>query len=172
MNNFIVKLGSITNKNYFSFKIRDKFFEAFSYSDIKHADISAIATLEKDGENISLNLKINGQINKLLCDICTEELSVKILGETNVLIKKTDEYIESNDEIFYINNDKNYLDLQHLIFELIVVNTPEKRRHPLDKEGNNTCNQEMINLVNKYTRIKKTASDPRWDALKNLNLKK
>ena len=170
MNDFIVKLGSITNKNCLSFKIKDEFFEAFTYSDIEHAEISAVATLEKNGENISLNLKIEGKKNQLPCDICTDELSVIISGEANVIIKKTNEYIASNDEVFYVRNDKNYLDLKHLIFELIVVNTPAKRQHPLDKKGNYTCNQEMIDLVNKYTKIKEKASDPRWDALKKIKI--
>ena len=65
MNDFIVKLGSITNKNCLSFKIKDEFFEAFTYSDIEHAEISAVAKLEKNGENISLNLKIEGKILKI-----------------------------------------------------------------------------------------------------------
>ena len=169
MNNFTVKLGSITTgENSFSFKIKDPFFEAFTFSDIEHADISAIAKLDKDSDNISLNLIIDGQINHLACDICTDELSVKISAETNIVIKKTDENLVSTDEIFYIKKNENKLNLKHLIFELIILNAPKKRQHALDKQGNNTCNKEMVDLVNKYTQVKKKASDPRWDALKNL----
>ena len=89
MNDFTVKLESITNgENTFSFKIDDSFFEGVAFSELRHANISTIAKLNKDGENISLNLIINGKINRLTCDICTDELSVKISGETNVIIKK------------------------------------------------------------------------------------
>jgi uncharacterized metal-binding protein YceD (DUF177 family) len=169
MNDFTVQLGSITNgKNYFSFEIKDQFFEAFTFSDVEHANISAVGILDKDGENISLNLIIDGEINQLACDICTDELSVKISAETDVIIKKTDKDLVSTDEIFYIKKSKNKLDLKHLIFELIVVNTPKKRQHPLDKRGNSTCNKEMIDLVNKYTQVRKKSSDSRWDALKSL----
>jgi uncharacterized metal-binding protein YceD (DUF177 family) len=170
MNNFTVKLGTITTgKNSFSFEIKDQFFEAFTFSDVEHADISAIATLNKDGDNISLNLIIDGQINQLACDICTDELSVKISGETNVIIKKTDKDLVPTDEIFYIKKNENKLDLKHLIFELIVLNAPQKRQHALDKQGNSACNKEMVDLVNKYIQVKEKASDPRWDALKSLN---
>ena len=172
MNNFTVKLGSITNgKNSFSFEIKDQFFESFTFSDIEHANISAIVTLIKDGENISLNLIIKGEINQLACDICTDELSVKISGETNVMIKKTDANLVSTDEIFYIKKSENKLDLSHLIFELIVLTAPKKRQHALDKQGNSTCNKEMVDLVSKYTQIKERTSDPRWDALKEIKLK-
>jgi uncharacterized metal-binding protein YceD (DUF177 family) len=170
MNYYIVKLGAITNgQNSFSFEIKDQFFEAFTFSDIEHADISAIAKLNNDGNNMSLNLIIDGQINQLSCDICTDELSVKISAETNIIIKKTDEDLVSSDEIFYIKKSENKIDLKHLIFELIVLNAPKKRQHSLDKKGNSTCNKEMVDLVNKYTQVKDKASDPRWDALKSLN---
>lgn len=169
MSDFTIKLGAITNgKNSFSFEIKDQFFEAFTFSGVEHANISAIAILDKDGENISLNLKIDGEINQLACDICTDELSVKILGETNVIIQKNNDKLISNDEIFYIKKNENKLDLKHLIFELIVLNAPQKQQHPLDKKGNSTCNKEMINLVNKYTQVAAKSSDPRWDALKRL----
>ena len=172
MHDFTIKLGAITNgKNSFSFEIKDQFFEAFTFSDIVHANISAIAILDKDGENILLNLIIDGQINQLACDICIDELCLKISAETNVIIKKTDEDLVSTDEIFYIKKSENKLDLKHLIYELIVVNTPKKRHHPLDEKGNSTCNKEMIDLVNKYTQVKKKSSDPRWDALKKYKIK-
>ena len=89
MNNFTVKLSSIKpGVNSFNFKIRDQFFEAFTFSDIKHGNISAIATLIKDGENISMNLIVAGQINQLNCDICADDLSVDISTEADFIIKK------------------------------------------------------------------------------------
>jgi uncharacterized metal-binding protein YceD (DUF177 family) len=169
MDDFTVKLGTITTgENSISFEIKDQFFEAFDFSDIKYGDISAVANIHKDGKNISLQLIIKGQINRLACDICTDYLSVKVFGETNMLIKTTNEDLVSTDEIYYIKKSENKLDLRHLIFELIVLNAPKKRRHGLDEQGKSTCNKEMIDLVNKYTQVKEKISDPRWDALKSL----
>ncbi len=169
MNGFTVRLGAITSgENYFSFNIKDQFFEEFSFSDIKHVAISANAKITSSAKNLTLNLMVHGKINNLACDICTEKLSANISGETNMIIKKTDEEQESTDEILYVKTNDNKIDLKHLIFELIVLNAPKKQQHPLDKNGNNTCNQEMIDLVKKYTQTKKQASDARWDALKKL----
>ena len=90
MNEYKIKLGGITNgKNSFSFEIKDQFFEAFTLSDVEHAKIIATALLDKDGYKLALQLQINGTINKLLCDICTEEISVNIEAETNVIIQIT-----------------------------------------------------------------------------------
>ena len=66
---------------------------------------------------------------------------------------------------------KTLLDLKQLIFEIIILNLPNKRQHPFDEEGNSTCNEEMVDLVNKYTEVEEKSSDPRWDALKNLKIK-
>ena len=169
MNDFTVNLGSINSgKKSFSFTIKDKFFDTFPSSEVKHVDISATATLSKDIEKISLNLIIRGKIHRLPCDICAENLSLEISAETNMMIKKTNEQLFSNDEIYYIRKTDNKIDLKQLIFELIVLNVPKKREHPLNKEGNIICNKEMIELVNKYTQKEKESSDPRWDALKVL----
>ncbi len=169
MSDFIIRLDKITNSQVsYSFVVKDKFFETFTFSAIKHTDIIAVAKLNKHGDNISLNLIINGYINKLACDICTEELSIKISGETNVIIKKTNKNIFSTDEIIYVKPNDNKLDLKQLIFELIVLNTPKKRKHGLDANGKSKCDEEMIKLIKKYTNVKNETCDPRWEVLKNL----
>ena len=168
MNDFIITLGSIIDgKNSFSFTIKDQFFDEFSFEDIKHANISVIAIINKDRDKMSLNLSLSGYLDNLVCGICAEEFSLKIRGETNIIIQKTEQDMCSNDEILYIKNN-NKIDIKHLIFELIVLNTPIKKQHPLDKNGNRTCNKEMLELIKKYTETNEPASDPRWDVLKNL----
>ena len=172
MNDFNIKLGTITNgKNLFSFIIKDEFFEAFTLSEIKHAEIIATALLDKEGDNIVLTLTIEGKLNKLLCDFCADEISVNISGKTNVILKITDEDLHSTDEVFYLKKNENSLNLSQLIFELIILNTPKKKTHALNNKGESTCNEEMVNLVNKYTVKKIKTSDPRWDALKGLKIK-
>lgn len=169
MNIFTIKLGSITNgENSFSYVIKDQFFEEFDFTEVKHADIFVKVVINKESEKLSLNLIINGQIKQIPCDICTENISVNIIGETNVVIQKTDNDLISTDEILYIKSSENKLNLKQLIFESIILNVPKIRQHPLDKNGKITCNKEMVDLVKKYTQVTKKASDPRWDALKNL----
>ena len=68
-------------------------------------------------------------------------------------------------------SNENAIDLKQLIFELIILNLPNRRQHPLNEDGSSNCNKEMIVLVNKYTLKEKKSSDPRWDALKKLKIK-
>ena len=172
MNDYKITLEGITNgKHSFSFEIKDPFFESFTFSDVKHAEIIATALLDKDGSKLILKLILDGKINKLLCDICAEEISVNIVSETNVIIKKTDKNLTSTDDIFYIKYGENSIDLKQLIFELIIVSLPKKQQHPLNEKGELTCNKEMINLIEKYTVKQEKSSDPRWDALKDIKIK-
>ena len=172
MDEFKIKLGAINGgENCFSFEIKDQFFEEFTLSDVEHANVTATALLDKEGDRLVLTLTIDGKINKLLCDICTDEISVDITAETKVIIKTTDEDLVSTDEIFYVKTSENVIDLKQIIFELIVLNLPKKRQHLLSKDESSECNKEMIDLVNKYTVTEEKSSDPRWDALKKLKIK-
>lgn len=172
MNDYKIKLGGVTNgKNSFSFEIKDQFFEAFTLSDVEYAEIIANATLDKDGEKLALTLTIDGKINKLLCDICTEEISINITAGTNLIIKITDEDLVSNDEIIYVKTSENAIDLKQLIFEIIILNLPKKRQHASNEDGSSNCSKEMIDLVNRYTVKEEKSSDSRWDALKKIKIK-
>ncbi len=169
MNDFTINLDSTNDsKTSFSFKIKDQFFEEFSFADIKHVNINAEATLKKDGRDSILELAVIGRIHQVPCDICTEDLSIEIFGETSIVIRKSQSRLVSTDEVLYIKQNETNLNIKQLIFELIIVNIPKQRRHPIDKYGESTCNTEMVNLIKKYMRGEKKSSDPRWDELKNL----
>ena len=172
MDDFKIKLGAINGgENYFLFEIKDQFFEEFTLSDVEHANITATAFLDKDGDRLALILTIDGKINKLLCDICIDEISVNITAKTKAIIKTTDEDLVSTDEIFYVKTSENSIDLKQLLFELVILNIPNKKQHTFNEDGSSNCNEQMIDLVNKYTVTEEKSSDPRWDALKKLKIK-
>ena len=108
MNHYKIKLGGITNgKNSFSFEIKDQFFDAFTLSDVEHAEVIATALLNKNGNKLALTLQIEGAINKLLCDICTEEISINIKAVANVIVTKTNEDLISTDKVLYIKKNES-----------------------------------------------------------------
>jgi len=56
------------------------------------------------------------------------------------------------------------LDLSQYLYESLIVSLPIKKVHP-----DNECNKEMIKRLNpSKTKKTKNDSDPRWDALKNI----
>ena len=172
MSDYRIKIGGIADGIHsFTFEIKDSFFKAFSQSEVKHATIIATVLLEKESDKLALSIQLNGEVNHLLCDICAEDISVKIAFATKMIVKETSEDLESTDEIIYINSNDNELSVEHLLFELITLSLPNKRQHPVKKDGTTNCNEEMIALIEKYNEIEEKSSDPRWDALKDLKIK-
>lgn len=172
MNEYRITIGGIEEGIHsYTFDIKDSFFKTFSQSEVKCANIIATVLLEKTNNKLALSIDLNGSINHLLCDICAEELSVDISSITKMMIKETSKNLESTDEIIYINSNENELSIKHLLFELITLSLPNKRKHPLNEDGTTNCNTEMISLIDQYNNIEEKSSDPRWDALKNLKIK-
>ena len=171
MNNFSIKLQSLKNgNNEFSFQVKDKFFENDCISDIKHADLIVNSLIIKNDDKLKIEINISGVLNDIPCDICTEKISIKFSALSNYILKISDKNC-LNDEIIFVKEEDGKINLYHLIYETIILNSPKKRQHKLDENGNKTCNSEMLKLIEKYTKKQNKKIDPRWDALKNINYK-
>ena len=171
MNNFSIKLQSLKNgNNEFSFQVKDKFFENNCISDIKHADLIVKSLIIKNDDKLKIEIKISGVLNDIPCDICTEKISINFSAFSNYILKISDKNCLT-DEIIFVKEDDGKINLNHLIYETIILNSPKKRQHKLDENGNKTCNSEMLKLIEKYTKKQNKKIDPRWDALKNINYK-
>ena len=172
MNDFKINLGVLTNgENSFSFEIRDQFFEAFVENEIKTATISVQAEVKKEIDSVHLSVTVKGTVHHLLCCICAEEISIDIRNNTTVLVKESEQHLESTDEIIYIAPNQHVLAIDTLIYELIVLALPKRTVHPVDEFGESTCNKEMINLIEQYKYTDNQQIDPRWDTLKDIKLK-
>ena len=169
MNDFKIKIKGLKNgKHSFLFKIKDSFFKNLNNSEIQHADVNAKFDLHKNKHSLKLLAKIEGKINRIPCDICTEEISIDIVNQAEIIIKEGEDELNSTDEIIYVSSSKNELSVKQIIFELIILSMPQKRQHKKDKNGVLMCNSEMLKLIEEYKSTKKKNVDERWSALKNL----
>ena len=163
-----IKISGINDGKYlYTFHVNKNFFKQYIHSEIKHGNITAKFLLEKKNQSLSLNIQLTGEIDHLQCDICTEDLSVDISFKTRMIITITSEKRMSTDDIIYVSPNQKEINLDHLLFELITLAVPNRRRHHKTK-----CNTEMIDLIELYSNNKKTSSDPRWSTLKNIKLNK
>ncbi len=164
----IVVKGIKEGTHSFSFCIKDSFFKEMCNSEIKHANISAKVSLEKKHNVLQLFIKIRGKVNRLLCDVCAEEMSIEIENNTQVLIKESYMELDDTDEILYIKPTDHIVSIKQILFELIVLSIPQKKQHKIDEKGKKKCNIEMIQLIEKYSSPKEGRFDERWSTLKNL----
>lgn len=158
--------GLALGTHQFDFKIEDSFFKNLAYSEIDNGKVTADVKLIKESNMLIFNFSINGYVN-LLCDRCLEQYKQSLEGEFKLIVKFGEELEEVSDEIITIPFGQTVFDLTHYFYEYIVLLLPLKHVHPDDKDGNSTCNVEMLEQIDKNS---KKDSDPRWAALKDIKL--
>ena len=149
-----------------SFEIKDKFFEAYEKSEVKAGDFTINSLLTIKGLDRKITINIEGFIKNLFCDYCTEKLNYQISTTFHFVIKESEEKIESTDEIIYVLPKQHQLNINQLIFEMIILTVPAKRFH--QENGKISCDKKMLSLIEKYATKQNQDTDPRWDVLKKL----
>ena len=149
-----------------SFDIKDKFFEAYEKSEVKEGEFIVNSLLNIKGIDRKITLNIEGVIKNLLCDYCAESLNYKISTALDLVIKESEEQVESTDEIIYVLPKQHQLSINQLIFEMISLAIPTKKFH--QENGKINCDEKMLALIEKYATKQKQDADPRWEALKKL----
>ncbi len=174
----------------FAYEIRDEFFENIDYSIIHKGTVNVKLVLEKKETMLIGEFEIDGKVFTN-CDRCNDPVEVPVKGHYRLIFKFGTE--PSDDEtLIVLHPDAYEIDLTENIYELITVSLPTRLIHPKGE-----CNQEMLELLNKYTLQNDDEDwddedwdddenwddedlededdddddpiDPRWSALKNLN---
>jgi len=158
--------GMALGTHRFNFKIGDSFFNDIEYSEIEQGDVIANVELLKESNMLVLQFSFQGSV-KLMCDRCLEKYNQNVKGSFKLIVKFGEEEEELSDELVTIPADSSSFNVTHYLYEYIVLLLPLKHVHPDDKDGNHTCNTDMLNRLDKYSEEK---SDPRWAALKDIKL--
>ena len=169
MSKYKIKLNGLKDGSYInSFRIRGEFFETLNSSEIKLVDIDIDTMLKVENRRYNLEIKSNGMVIDIPCDICTEKINIPISSKINYIIKKgIVKDLEDENVIFVDEKDKELI-LDSILYEMIVLAFPSKRQHQLNSINDEECNKEMVNLINKYSVKENNNIDPRWEALKKL----
>lgn len=75
---------------------------------------------------------------------------------------------DTDPDILSVPIDAYELDLQQQIYEFIMLALPIRRVHPVDKNGNSTCDPVMLKKLDELIVDEEKDTDPRWDELKKL----
>ncbi len=150
----------------YTFKIDKEFFSSFEYFDTDNGQFDLIVDLTKESNLMDFKFHFKGWV-ELKCDRCLEKFKLDVEDNFRLIVKYAEGYEEISDEIITVPSTESNIDLNQYIYEYINLMLPIKKVHPDDENGNFTCDEDMIDRLNNYLEQK---SDPRWDALKNLNL--
>lgn len=161
----------------FDFKVGTQFFADIEDSLIDDGDIAAHIEMTKSNQMLKLHFSIEGKVT-VPCDVCLDPIDYELEDcEGDMVVKFGPTTEEIDDELFQLAEEENELYVGQWIYEIVAVNLPIHLEHPLDENGNRTCNPEMLEKLSEYliTEVNSNpeepiaeSTDPRWAALKDL----
>jgi len=149
------------------FEIDKEFFEQFEESEVKEGSLIANIDMDKKSTHLDMKIGISGSV-RVSCDRCLEMFSQPVTSENRLLVKFGKSLEDIDLDILSVPIDEHELDLQHQIYEFILLALPIKRVHPADKKGNSTCDPVMLKKLEELIIEEEKNNDPRWDELKKL----
>ena len=98
----------------------------------------------------------------------TEPFYIDINTDYSVIVKFAENKDSADDKIIFLSTGASHIDVSTIIFETIVLETPQKRVHPGIEDG--SLKSEMLEKLEdlKPKEIFLNKRDPRWDKLKEL----
>ena len=134
----------------YSFVLDNEIFEFYDHPDVKNGTIKIALTLEKRPNVIEIDIKAHGTLG-VQCDRCLDLFEYPIETEEKLIctIGQQEGYTAEN--VIVLNKVETSLELGHEFYEIVVSEIPIQKLHPLNENGENTCNPEMMKLLNQYT---------------------
>lgn len=154
----------------FLFELDQQFFALFEHPDIENGKVQAKVIFEKKAGLIALHFSLAGKV-EVICDRCLEPFMTTVETSQSIYVKFGDTEAEIEDDVLVIGKDEHEIEVGQYFYEFIILALPYQRIHPSDKDGNSTCNAEMLKKLEAHQAHEtdqNEMTDPRWDALKGI----
>jgi uncharacterized metal-binding protein YceD (DUF177 family) len=173
---FKIRIAGITTGNYrFSIDCDKTFFEVSKLSMLHDGVVYVRIEMEKLDKMLNFAFQFEGNVIAD-CDRCLAPVTLKMEFGTRLIVKlvarpnENERTDNKDDEVWLVDENSYELDLFHYIYESLLLVLPQKIVHPDDEDGYSTCNPEMLEKLRQCSPAHHQKIDPRWEALKNLNL--
>lgn len=185
MDRFIIDLKHLEKGVYnYHFSMTDEDFEKIGGSEFQKGDVEVDVEMRvSSGDSFSFDFEIDGTVI-VPCDRCLEDMELEISTDGHFDAKFGDG--ESDDELVFISEIDQKIDLSWHIYEFIALAIPirhvhedgecdeamaEKfRSHECFESGEDDEDSESADLASNTAAGEKEI-DPRWEALKNFKIK-
>ncbi len=161
--------GLKEGEHLFEFELDHKFFDNFKESEVHEGSLSARIILDKKPGFLKLDFHIEGEA-EVKCDRCLEYFGIPIKYNDKVYVKFGVNSDETTDDMLVINENEHKLNIAQFLYEFILLSLPYRRVHPLNENGESSCNIEMLNRLKElsFRDNNSEKNDPRWNNLKDL----
>jgi len=135
--------GLSTGIHHYEYTVDDDFFAAFENSEVTQGDVDVQVDVKKQPSMLSLDFSMTGGVD-VACDRCVEEFRIPVDYTGTLLVKFTEDPPESDGDVLWLHPVETEVNLAQYIYESILLSLPYQRIHPLDEQGNPTCDPEML----------------------------
>ncbi len=158
--------GLKSGEHKFDYVIDDTFFKEREYSEVQHAKINTVVTLNKEINILVFDVKMEGTIH-VMCDRCGENFDLPVWGENKLVVSLTNDKFENEADIVAIPIGSYEIDISQYLYEYVSVLLPQRRVHPDKEDGTSTCNPEALKILHKLAEqdVEKKIN-PIWEELK------
>lgn len=186
--------GMPTGTQTFEYELGTEFFRNMESPDIVKGNVKVVLTVKHSDDIYYLDFEVKGLVY-IPCDRCLDEMEHTVDTTYHLCVKYGQEYSDENDEVLIIPESDNYLNVSYMIYDTVCLTIPLKHVHPLgkcnkamsaqlkkhsaranyDEDGEDEeifSTDDDTTDFNEGSEIENDdnegASDPRWDALKNI----
>ena len=152
------------------FKLDDAYFDALDGAEVKKGSLHVSVSIRKATGFFELDFHITGYII-VPCDRCLDDMELPVDTDNRLIVKFGSEYSEE-DDIIVVPENEGMLDVAWFIYEFVALVIPIRHVHAPGK-----CNAAMTQALEELSADRSSdeesaqSTDPRWEKLKNLNIK-
>lgn len=158
----------------FDYTIDDNFFELFEAPVYEKGNLDVAIELKKGNQMLIFNFQVSGKVVSV-CDNCIEPVDVPVNCSSKLFVKFGEVYDEPAEDIIVLPHEEHEFNPAQVIYDIIVTSIPIRHLHGPDKNGNSTCNPEMLEKLKEYlvdegpsSKNEEGTFDPRWGELKRI----
>lgn len=169
----------------FEYDLDRKFFDAIDGDEVRKGKVKAVVKVRKTSSTFEFNFDLKG-VARVPCTRCLDDMDLDIDTQSRLIVKFGKEYSEESDEIVIIPEDEGEINIAWFLYEFIALAIPIKHVHAPGE-----CNRAVSSKLRKHRAVsaddegdgdddisdddfvdedEPSVSDPRWDALKGLNI--
>lgn len=143
----------------YNYNIGKEFFDLVEADGSEYEDVNIQVNVEfnKHPNFFELKFAINGSVD-VPCDRCGDTFNLPLWDEFDLIVKLKEPTGEDNEDeteddgdIVFLSKSETVLDLSEWIYEFILLSMPMQKIHPLDDNGETTCNKDNLALLEKMT---------------------
>ncbi len=131
--------GLKAGEHHFEFKVDKAFLEAVGDEELLDAEVDVDVVMTKAAQMLTFEVVLDGSA-WVECDRCLDELEYPVEAEDTLYVKFSEEEIEFDGEVLWLNPADDELDLSGYIYETLLLSLPYQRVH----ESLEECNPEMV----------------------------